>query len=255
MQFLKTQKYQPSFTLQSYIDTYWSFQNGSSKSILMPIVPDGCMDIVCQNRQWMLVGAMSESKIMPIEAGDDAFGIRFRPSVLPQLLHIEAHTFINRIVPLAEVSPSLHYQLDRYGSDEAQKVILLDALFESLCKTTVFHQPILDLVDHITLYQGVRTMRDLEHFTQLGSRQIERLFKHYIGYTPKKFCTILRFFTVFKEVIKNDISNFSAMAYEFGYCDQSHFNKEFKKFSQFFPTHEIMSVFYKTKASFHPTIR
>ncbi|MCD8543404.1 MAG: helix-turn-helix domain-containing protein [Sulfurospirillum cavolei] len=255
MQGLETQKYHPSFALQTFIDTYWSLQNGSAKSILIPIVPDGCMDIVCQKRQWMLVGAMSESKIMPIEAGDDAFGIRFRPSVLPQLLHIEAHTFINRIVPLAEVSPSLHYQLDRYGANEAQKVILLDALFESLCKTTVFHQPILNLVDHITLYQGVRTMRDLEHFTQLGSRQIERLFKHYIGYTPKKFCTILRFFTVFKEVIKNDISNFSAIAYDFGYCDQSHFNKEFKKFSQFFPTHEIMSVFYKTKASFHPTIR
>lgn len=255
MQGLETQKYHPSFALQTFIDTYWSLQNSSSKSILIPIVPDGCMDLVYQKRQWMLVGAMSESKIMPIEAGDDAFGIRFRPSVLPQLLHIKAHTLTDRIVPLAEVSPSLHYQLDRYGSDEAQKVILLDALFESLCKATAFHQPILDLVDHITLHQGVRTMRDLENYAKLSSRQIERLFKHFIGYTPKKFCTILRFFTVFKEVIKNDISNFSAMAYDFGYCDQSHFNKEFKKFSQFFPTHEIMSVFYKTKASFHPTIR
>ncbi|WP_442764283.1 AraC family transcriptional regulator [Sulfurospirillum cavolei] len=255
MQGLETQKYHPSFALQTFIDTYWSLQNSSSKSILIPIVPDGCMDLVYQKRQWMLVGAMSESKIMPIEAGDDAFGIRFRPSVLPQLLHIEAHILTDRIVPLAEVSPSLHYQLDRYGSDEAQKVILLDALFESLCKATAFHQPILDLVDHITLHQGVRTMRDLENYAKLSSRQIERLFKHFIGYTPKKFCTILRFFTVFKEVIKNDISNFSAIAYDFGYCDQSHFNKEFKKFSQFFPTHEIMSVFYKTKASFHPTIR
>ncbi|KHG34969.1 helix-turn-helix domain-containing protein [Sulfurospirillum sp. MES] len=255
MQGLETQKYHPSFALQTFIDTYWSLQNSSSKSILIPIVPDGCMDLVYQKRQWMLVGAMSESKSITIEVGDYSFGIRFRPSVLPQLLNIEAHTFINRVVPLAEVSPSLRNQLDRYGANEAQKVILLDALFESLCKTTVFHQPILNLVDHITLYQGVRTMRDLEHFTQLGSRQIERLFKHYIGYTPKKFCTILRFFTVFKEVIKNDISNFSAIAYEFGYCDQSHFNKEFKKFSQFFPTHEIMSVFYKTKASLHPTIR
>ncbi len=248
MQFLETQKYKPSLALHRLIDAYWSIKNISSKNILMPIVPDGCMDIIYNNTQLMLVGAMSESKSITIKVGDYSFGIRFRPSVLPQLLNIEAHTFINRVVPLAEVSPSLRNQLDSYGSDEAQKVILLDALFQSLCEKTTFNQTILDLIDYITLHQGVRTMHDLENYAKLSSRQIERLFKHFVGYTPKKFCNILRFFTVFKEVIKQDIPNFSATAYDFGYCDQSHFNKEFKKFSQFFPTHEIMSVFYKTKA-------
>ena len=47
--------------------------------------------------------------------------------------------------------------------------------------------------------------------------------------------------------MKNGFNELSLKALGFGYYDQAHFNKEFKKFSNFTPTDEVMSFFYNIK--------
>ena len=110
-----------------------------------------------------------------------------------------------------------------------------------------FNEKIIKAIDKIINHRGNIALKELEEYIDLSNRQLRRLFQNYLGYSPKKFCNIVRFFDLFKELMKNNGENLSSKAYEFGYCDQSHLNKEFKKFSNLFPTHEMMSLFYKTK--------
>lgn len=243
---LDIKKYSPQKYVSKFIDGYWSIKNISSKDVEIPIVPDGCMDIIFQERNIFLIGAMSEGIIIKSIPNEYTFGVRFKPSILPQILNINASDFTDKKVPLVDISLELFNDFNFEDEDEIQKVKKLDKVFEKQIVDIKINQNILSAIDLIKQYQGNIQINELEKQLNLSSRQIERLFQNFVGYSPKKFCNITRFFTLFKEVIKTNISNYSLKAYDYGYCDQSHLNKEFKKFANFTPTDEIMSVFYNT---------
>lgn len=62
---------------------------------------------------------------------------------------------------------------------------------------------------------------------------LERDFKRIIGYTPKEFIQIMRFSTIFKDLMINGY-DFIKLEYEF--FDQSHMNKAFKRFIDVSPS-------------------
>lgn len=244
---LVTKKHIPSKFLLKYIDAYWSIRNISQNSIFIPIVPDGCMDIVYKNNVIVFVGTMIESKIVEILPNSYFFGIRFKPAVFPHLVKIDSSKYLNKIIFLESLSQSLFNQIVIEQNNELQTVDNLNLLFEELFKNIKLDERVIKAIDEILNQGGNISIKELEEYTKLNNKQLQRLFKNYLGYSPKKFCNIVRFFNLFKELIKNNIDNLSEKAYECGYYDQSHLNKEFKRFSNFPPTHEIMSIFYKTK--------
>ncbi|NQY54769.1 MAG: hypothetical protein HRT42_14505 [Campylobacteraceae bacterium] len=67
------------------------------------------MDIVYDNKYLLFVVSFNESIIIPFKAISETFGIRFMPSVLPQLLNIKASEFTNKIIPLEDISKELFY--------------------------------------------------------------------------------------------------------------------------------------------------
>ncbi len=244
---LEIKKHTPSKILSTYIDAYWSIKNISSNDIEIPIVPDGCMDIIYQNKKIFFVGVMSEAILVNTKSDEYTFGIRFKPSILSQILDVKASDFLDKKVELKSVCLQLFKKLNFFEEDEDKKVEKLNSIFEEILKDIKPNKNIIKAIDFIILHNGDVRLNDLEQKLKLSSRHIERLFKNYIGYSPKKFCNIIRFFIIFKRTIKQDLDNFALESYEYGYCDQSHLNKEFKKFSNFSPTHKIMSIFCNTK--------
>ncbi len=244
---LDIKKYTLLPSLANYIDAYWSIENVSEKDVEIPIVPDGCMDIVYQHQKLFLVGAMSEAFTVNIKPREYTFGIRFKPSILPQILHVKACDFVDKKIELRTINLELFEKLSFLKKDYNERIEKLNIIFQNISQEIDFDTNILKAVDFIKSFNGDIKLNSLEQRLGLSSRQIERIFGRYIGYSPKKFCNIIRFFVLFKKVIKQDAGDLALRAYELGYCDQSHLSKEFKKFSNFSPTNEIMSVFYNTK--------
>ena len=56
-----THKQRPSQPLSHIIDAYWMVENTTSKDIQVPILPDGCIDIIIRDDDILLV-AVSEDK-------------------------------------------------------------------------------------------------------------------------------------------------------------------------------------------------
>ncbi len=174
---LDIKKYQPSNKLIKYIDAYWSIENISKSSISMPIVPDGCMDIICKNGEFIFVGAMSESKIVEILPCDYSFGIRFKPAVFAHLIKIDSSQYINKMVPLKSLSHDLCAQITVNKKDELQTVNTLNGLFEPLFEKIVFNQKIIKAVDIIINHRGNIILKKLEEDVALSNRQLRRLFQ------------------------------------------------------------------------------
>lgn len=57
------------------------------------------------------------------------------------------------------------------------------------------------------------------------------LFLQGVGLTPKRFCRVLRFQRVLDRVTADPTASWADLALVGGYCDQSHFNREFREFA------------------------
>ncbi len=64
----------------------------------------------------------------------------------------------------------------------------------------------------------------------ISSRQLERLFHEYIGITPKKLCNLVRYQCLWNEILRNPGFRVQDAVYKYGYTDQSHLMREFKRY-------------------------
>ena len=70
----------------------------------------------------------------------------------------------------------------------------------------------------------------------IPKRTLEHIFREQVGISPKTFHRICRFTKIQELFSYNDTHDWQELVYNFGYFDQTHFIKEFKKFSGYTPT-------------------
>ena len=88
-------------------------------------------------------------------------------------------------------------------------------------------------VSRIEEAQGMATIERLARRVGLSQSALERRFRRVVGASPKKFASIVRLRHVLHLRSKGD--DFTSIAHAAGYYDQSHFIKDFKRFSGFAP--------------------
>lgn len=85
-------------------------------------------------------------------------------------------------------------------------------------------------VSQILLHRGNVSASQLAGECFISSRQLERLFHEYIGITPKKMCNLVRYQCLWGEVFSNPGFHIADAVYRYGYTDQSHLMREFKRY-------------------------
>lgn len=63
----------------------------------------------------------------------------------------------------------------------------------------------------------------------ISSRRIERVFNENMGVTPKKAATLIRYQSLWQEACFSPDFNVLDAVYKYGYVDQAHLLKDFKK--------------------------
>lgn len=85
-------------------------------------------------------------------------------------------------------------------------------------------------VKQIIIQKGGLSVAELAKECFVSSRQLERLFHEYIGITPKKLCNLVRYQYLWNEIIRNPGFSILDAVYRYGYTDQSHLMREFKRY-------------------------
>lgn len=75
----------------------------------------------------------------------------------------------------------------------------------------------------------------LSSLSSIGRKQFERIFHANIGMNPKEYAVIARFQKSLW-LMQQGNRNFADIAYTSGYADQSHFNRDFKRYSGMAPS-------------------
>jgi Adenosine deaminase len=141
---------------------------------------------------------------------------------------ISLDTFINqhKIALIEE-------QLAEAQSSIQRIAIIEQFLLSKLCINTP-DKLIATAVEKIHSTKGAIKIKELAETLYISNDAFEKRFRKVVGTSPKQFSNIIRLELIAKQ--KQLTENFTEIAFNAGYYDQPHFNKDFKLFTGQTPT-------------------
>jgi AraC-like DNA-binding protein len=247
----------PSKELQPFIKHYLFLESESKTVKKLRLFSDGNMGIVFSFKSKLitqsgssegieslpnsfLYGQISQFKDLYLHGETSLIVVVFQPLGINQLTGISANELVNNIVRIEDIFGfrGLEIQEKLYEKVDFQdKIELLNTFFREIYDRKNFSNPwlIQNSLDFIVKNKGNISILQLVKYTGYTERHIERKFVETVGLSPKKFSNIIKLHS-FLKYLKGDAKNFTTIAYEAGYADQSHLIKEFKKYTGITPT-------------------
>lgn len=108
---------------------------------------------------------------------------------------------------------------------------LLETLRERRKKPAV-----MNAIHSIMKQEGRAALSEAAAYACVSPRQLERLFGELVGVSPKKFAGLVRYQQVWRAVLFERDFNVQDAVHRFGFTDQSHLLRDFKRFHSLTPT-------------------
>lgn len=224
----------------SSVSHFYTFQADLSDGLVIAI-PDASIDILflCddENSAVRLCGTTTSAKFVEIQAGKRYFGVRFHPGSIPRFINVDFKSLIDAEFPLKEILTD--------GDDLLEKIVTSSSFDDRI---THFYHHFLDDINvetseiatemHrlITKYGGALRINDVSDYVGYSTRYVNRVFTESFGLSPKTYSLILRFQHILQQMLRDEAVSLTDLASDQGYADQSHFFREFKKFTALAPS-------------------
>jgi AraC-like DNA-binding protein len=124
-------------------------------------------------------------------------------------------------------------------TNNRQRIDLIEQFLISKCFYPKHDNLILSATDRIRSSKGNIRIKELAASHNISIDPFEKRFRNIVGISPKQFSNIIRLKSVISSGLKKN--ELASSAYEAGYFDQAHFNKDFKLFTGQTPTDFLKS--------------
>jgi AraC-like DNA-binding protein len=253
---MKPEIFLPSKSLQNYVWCYWNLEgDNSSTPTINTIVPDGTIKLIFHYRegyhhipwkghhqplpQCFLMGQLTKPFVVAPMGGTGTFVVRFRPNGLLPFVHTPLSTYENTPFPLVQVFGKEGFQLEQsilLAKNTSERIAILETFLMSQQLKNFQQDPtIQNAVDIILSSKGQLIFHEVISDFSLQRRQLLRKFKREIGMSPKQLANTIKIQSALKIMLLYPYKSLTELAYELEYYDQSHFIKEFKKFTGITP--------------------
>jgi len=154
-------------------------------------------------------------------------GVKLRAGALRAFVDTPAFRFTNRIIPLHTLFDMDQLAVIEPESDEEGFAALEDWL--SARRLDDPHVSLaIALVDRIVSDAEITTVERLAEVGGLGPRALQRLFREYVGATPKWVIRRMRLQEVALRIERGETVTLAQLAADLGYTDQAHLTRDFK---------------------------
>jgi len=266
---------QPHPLLKAYIDKIFVLDSDGSiaDDDLKLIVPNGLPKIVIPIRNGLaskvnglyqvshettitLIGMSDISAIVEAECdgAHRTLCIEFSAAGAYRFFRFNLHEMSNRVLPLTEVLGRDASQLQEQVSNAGSVAEQVDVLQEFLLQLLQSREDDLLLnfcIQRIRAMRGAVSVRELEKATGYSSRWLRMKFLEKVGISPKSYASVVRFQPFYKAYVQNPDKGFMEPEFYRYFYDQSHFIKDFKRYTGLAPTkfmkyeNEYGRIFYK----------
>ncbi|MDQ6423460.1 helix-turn-helix transcriptional regulator [Paenibacillus sp. LHD-117] len=244
-------EYAPSARLAGHVACYWTvdIQAGHGEQPHR-ILPDGCVDIIIDRRSpasrnaGFVAGLMTQYELLSFSETQSSFGIRFFSESAQSVLQVPLSSFIGHHVFLEEIwgAEGLLMAEEILSADTVSEIITIADrnLLRILAAYDEASETLSMLgMKYIYAYKGSITTADLAWKLSYSERHLRRVFERELGVSPKEMLGIVRFQSMLQELYNGTFSSLADLATKYGYYDQSHFIKSFKRYYGLLPTQTL----------------
>jgi len=237
----------PEKGLEKIIECYWFADSADKLPRTEKIIPDGFPEIIFHfgdayrinlHGTWqlqprnLLAGQIKKYFYLQNTGASGMVGVKLRPSALAQLYNVDMAALTDQVVDLNEILGAEFNEIEvaiNAKLSQQEIVEILNAYFREMLNRGLENKIELAL-NMIFDAQGNVQVREVADELRITERQLERLFKHLVGVSPKFYARIIRFSHIFNLMQQGDKS-WVDVALSSGFYDQSHFIRNFKAFS------------------------
>lgn len=237
----------PSKELQSYIRCYWGTENHLYKiendDVPELVIPDTCVDIIyhIDYTDNIVTGGFCGVNDCSFHAHNNGtightvstFAIRFYAWSAYAFCDDSLQSTMNGYFDVGSrfewldkiIRPRLLELKTLQGKISFTEQVLLKRLSD-VRKNAVVN----DTIQNILINKGSLDIAKLAKESFVSTRQLERLFYEYVGITPKKLSNLIRYQFLWRDSLREPDFDVLSAVHKFGYTDQSHLLREFKRY-------------------------
>jgi AraC-like DNA-binding protein len=258
---MKIQVFGIPHALKNYVTKIWFFEKDKGFpdiDDMMLVAPNGLIRLVipCQNKFQLkneeYLHVAKEDKLMLIGFNDiplfvdfekneplQLLGVEFSPLGAYLFFHIRQSEIKNRFYLLSDILDKNSLQIEEQIANAPNINLKVKLLIQFLL--SLFVKSNNDLIfehciSNIIASRGNISVNELAAKTGYSSRWINMKFDERMGSSPKNLCSIIRFHNFYAPMMTKDEGILKSKAFFDFYYDQSHFIKDFKKFTGLTPT-------------------
>ncbi len=240
-------EYLPTEALRPYVSCIWTSDGGENgEPETVRVIPDTCLDIIIEinhTRQRInsrLCGLQDRTFMVEQgRAGDRVTSVAARFYFWSARLFLDASLGDtgNRVMELEEALPGCNREFEPlfYHRSDRERVSWLEGYLLEKLNTDRYNPNLYNSIDYILRTRGNATVRDICAGGCLSQRQMERLFQQNMGLPIKRIASLVRYQSVWSEIVRRDQFEIMDAVLRYGYADQAHLLNDFRRFHGIWP--------------------
>jgi AraC-like DNA-binding protein len=216
--------------VERYWSVRWSLPEG--ESYLSETLPFPCVNLVFEADRARINGIYTRRFARTLRGTGRVFGVRFRPGAFAPFFPRPIEELTDRVLPFTRVfgpeARALERSLTGLSKDTA-RVRAFEAFLEPrLPAADREREQVAAIVELAFSQPSLTRVEALARAARLPTRSLQRLFKRYLGVSPKWLLCRARIQEAAQRVAAGDSIDWAALAADLGYFDQAHLAHDFK---------------------------
>ena len=224
----------PAQDLGFFIEHYWivSWDLRGQEPYVQETLPYPSVHLVIEKDLSRVYGVETGKFARLLENKGRVFGIKFKPGAFYPFVKVPVSRFTNATFSFKDVFGDESKALEEAiltQADEGEMVNIAEQfLRERLPEQDTNVRVINEMIDYIIAHREVTKVDDVVNHFKLNKRAVQRLFRQYVGVSPKWVIKRYRLHEVAERLAGGEVVDWPTIVVELGYSDQAHFIKDFK---------------------------
>ncbi len=259
----------PPLELEDFVECFWDLAMPASDAQSEPeiVLPDGKTELIVhfgddflklelnpenkkekyvRQARVLMSGQLTERILLRPSGRVGVVSVRFKAAGAARFFDLPYEEIVDQVIDFSkfekEIAETLARKIQTATSPAQRFQVLQDLLTERLqkqeSKEDIF---VRQACRYITQSEGSYSVQELVKLIGFSERQLERKFKQQVGLTPKLLSRIMRFQKFIALSKTNNRLTLTEAGMSCGYYDQSHFIRDFTKFSGVSPLSYLSS--------------
>lgn len=236
----------PDLPLKPYVECLWHYECAAPLQCRERVLPDGRFQLMLNLEAGVAALAGLRSHHIAIDTArlSSVMGVVFRPGAARAFLVAPAVDFCDQTIQLDLIWGwrSVDQLLDllrEARTAETRLRIVEEALVDRMQTFGATHRPMHPIMNYALRAFGnaphIRTVAAVSREIGWSRRWLSHAFAEQVGITPKRYCRLVRFQHVVREIASRGTVDWADIALAGGFCDQAHLVHEFRAFSGLSP--------------------